>query len=103
MERVRVEQLENKNQFIIYGENGVYFQSYNSLIARIDANGCLTLWSDWNYSKTTLKHLYLFFNKFHGACNSATRAIIEKLENSTKKSDIIYKAIENKKINFIVD
>lgn len=55
-----VEQLENKNQFIIYNEGNIYFQSYKSLIAKIDNNNVLTIYKDWDYSKTTLKHLKIF-------------------------------------------
>ena len=33
------------------------------MIAKIE-NGTLTLGIDWDYSKTTLKHLYLFINDY---------------------------------------
>lgn len=62
---MKVEQLENKNQFVILGDNGeIEFQSYNSRIAKIDKNGTLELSTRWNYSKTTLKHLYIFLEKY---------------------------------------
>lgn len=62
---MKVKQLENKNQFIILGDNGeIEFQSYNSRIAKIDKNGTLELSSLWDYSKTTLKHLYIFLDKY---------------------------------------
>ena len=60
---MKVEQFYNKNQFIIRDEENkkVYFQSYNSTIAIYDRNTqTLTLGEDWDYSKTTLRHLYLF-------------------------------------------
>lgn len=66
----KVEQLKNKNQFVIYADNKVIFQSYNSIIAIIDhENYTFTLGYNWDYSITTLKHLYLFllthFNAFY--------------------------------------
>lgn len=55
-----IKQLANKNQFYVEDDNGIeYFQSYNSLIAKVEC-GFLSLGEDWDYSKTTLKHLYLF-------------------------------------------
>lgn len=55
-----IKQLANKNQFYCEDDNGIeYFQSYESLIAKVE-NGFLSLGEDWDYSKTTLKHLYLF-------------------------------------------
>ena len=65
--KVKVEQLANKNQFVItYTKpNGfrVYsFQSYDSLIAVYDTeDGKLYInWYKWDYSKTTMKHLKMF-------------------------------------------
>ena len=51
---------DNKNQFIIEGEKGIYFQSYESIVAKIEKNGILKLGTDWDFSKTTLKYLYKF-------------------------------------------
>lgn len=59
----RVEQLENKNQFIIYTPDERIFQSYNSIVA-ISIAGELILGRDWDYSKTTLKHLYIFLENY---------------------------------------
>ncbi len=62
---MKVEQFYNKNQFVIKGNNGeIFFQSYDSMIARIDEKQKLTLGSDWNYSNTTRKHLYLFLSDY---------------------------------------
>jgi len=85
MESAKVEQFYNKNQFIITTEKATIFQSYNSTVAKIE-NGCLTLGRDWDYSKTTMKHLYLFLGEFIRdsqindalySCNK--RAAIQKL------------------------
>lgn len=55
-----IRQLENKNQFYLEDANGVeWFQSYSSLVAKVEG-GILSLGSAWDYSHTTLKHLYIF-------------------------------------------
>ena len=62
---LKVEQLENKNQFVVKDNEKVYFQSYDSLIAIYErATQKLTLGCDWNYSNTTRKHLYIFIDRF---------------------------------------
>lgn len=61
---MKVRQFYNKNQFIITGNGATVFQSYDSTIAKIDANGVLSFGSDWDYSATTKKHLYLFLNDY---------------------------------------
>lgn len=55
-----------KNQFIIYGEDGVYFQSYNSIIVfKPYAYESKTQLDEyyWDYSKTTGKYRNLFLNE----------------------------------------
>lgn len=79
---LKVKNFYHLNQFIIENENYVYFQSYQSLIACYDWNNHLILWIDWDYSKTTLKHLYQFINE----------KVIYWIKLSKK---VIEKAIEN--------
>lgn len=63
--KIKIEQLENKNQFIIKDNQNNYFQSYDSLVAIYNREKeKLTLGKDWNYSKTTLKHLYIFIDNY---------------------------------------
>lgn len=58
---MKVRQLENKNQFILESDKKIIFQSYDSIIAIVDKDTRqLTFGCDWDYSKTTLKHLYIF-------------------------------------------
>lgn len=70
LEKIKVEQLENKNQFVItYCSNDnlyICFQSYKTLIAIYDySNNELYInWSMWDYSKTTMKHLKVFVNRY---------------------------------------
>lgn len=55
------------NQFEVkdYQTNTVYFQSYESIIAKIQ-DGKITVDPDyWDYSKTTSKYLNIFFDDFN--------------------------------------
>lgn len=97
---MQVEQFYNKNQFIIIDdENNIKcFQSYNSKIAKMDyTNNILTVYKNWDYSKTTLKHFYLFLNDcvyqvFKLIENSKNKKMdFEKLLNTTQNNiKIIY-------------
>ncbi len=62
------EQFHNKNQFLLHNNGTLIFQSYDSTIAILSTEhgGTLTLGRDWNYSQTTLKHLYLFIKEYIG-------------------------------------
>ena len=71
---MRVEQYHVKNQFLIHAESGVYFQSYNTIIAFIDNEGKITLDVDkWDYSVTTSKYR----NKFTGMTTQETKSKIK--------------------------
>lgn len=65
----KVEQFEGrngsvKNQFIIKTINGVYFQSYNTVVAFKDNNGNIELDREsWDYSKTTGKYRNQFLRE----------------------------------------
>lgn len=52
------------NQFVITANKGTFFQSYSSIIAKVDKNGVVTLSSWWDYSNTTRKYLYEFLSEF---------------------------------------
>lgn len=53
------------NQFVIVGNDGVYFQSYDSVIAQKNySDGKIYLSPNWDFSKTTLKHLYIFLRDY---------------------------------------
>lgn len=97
---MRIKQLENKNQFIILGDNGeIEFQSYNSRIAKISKSGTLELSIRWNYSKTTLKHLYIFLEKYlYNLDSFIQNDIKEVLFYSKNKKRDIQKLIDNEKI-----
>lgn len=74
---MRVVQCSYKNQFVINTDEGVYFQSYNTIIAFIDNKGKITLDEDkWDYSATTSKYR----NKFTGLTTQETKKMIESGE-----------------------
>jgi len=65
------------NQFLIYTEKGVYFQSYDSVIAFKPYTGKTQLDSEyWDYSSTTSKYRNIFLNE-----NKATTEA--KIKNGT--------------------
>ena len=93
---MQVQQLYNKNQFIITNNNLIVFQSYNSTIAEYDENQkTLKIFYDWDYSKTTLKHFYLFlqdyltdfYNDFLQNQTNKKQAF-ENLLNTTTKNNL---------------
>jgi hypothetical protein len=56
------------NQFVIEGDNATYFQSYKSIIVKIEENGYLpdTVTLDpvyYNYSRTTSKYRNAFLGE----------------------------------------
>ena len=51
------------NQLEIYADGVKYFQSYNTIIAKIEKGHKITLDTNaLDYSRTTSKYLYLFLN-----------------------------------------
>lgn len=65
---------EVANQFMVYTDEGVYFQSYDSVIAFMPRNGGKTQLDEytWDYSRTTGKYR----NNFLGEGIAETRAKI---------------------------
>lgn len=54
---------EAPNQFIIHTEEGMYFQSYNSIIVFRPRKGKVQLGKDWDYSTTTGKYRNMFLSE----------------------------------------
>ena len=89
MGNYRVEQMINDrgngamNQFVIYADGKVIFQSYNSIIAVVDkANKSIELGSDWDYSVTTGKHRNIFFRDYVNIPDLASKkGILDALKN----------------------
>lgn len=101
----KIKNLYNKNQFVIEttektatGKEELkkaLFQSYESMIAEIeilkDNSKVINLSKRWDYSKTTLKHLYLFIEKYFYSL------YLELLQVNNKK-EYIKKLIKEEKI-----
>ena len=67
-----------KNQFITIFEDGVYFQSYDTVIAKADYQGDILLDQDyWRFgtTQTTNKHFYAFLKEY---CEDLPKAKINK-------------------------
>lgn len=101
---MKVQQFHNKNQFIISGNGELTFQSYNSTIATIDCEGFLALFSDWNYSQTTQKHLYLFLQEYKNCLNDCVYNNLinskNNIYNSKNKQALLQKLIDKKIIKY---
>ena len=65
------------NQFIIYTNDGIYFQSYNSIICKRTENKVFLDSYYWDYSSTTAKYRRDFLN---GEGVEATRKKIKSGE-----------------------
>src|SRR5574344_581250 len=67
---------EVANQFIIEDKENVFFQSYNSMICKVDhAERTITFGQDWDYSRTTSKYLHKFL--YDELCWSPCKADIQ--------------------------
>lgn len=78
------------NQFVISTSKGVFFQSYRSIIAKVDNNGKVTLSQWWDYSNTTRKYLYEFLSEYGGfyALSAAEVRKLIKDKTFTYKAEI---------------
>lgn len=97
---MKVENFYNKNQYLIRNGKEIIFQSYNSEIAKIDEKGNLTLGIDWDYSKTTSKHLYLFLEDYFSCLKKEIQENIYNFWNSKTKKQFIQKMIDKKIVNY---
>lgn len=86
---MRVQNFEHKNQFVIWDRGNLFFQSYKSLIAKIDRDKKVTLYHDWDYSNTTMRHLYRFLREY------------SSIETKYLYKQGIEKLIKNKVIKYI--
>lgn len=99
---LKIGQVENKNQF--YYEDGFksVFQSYNSIIV-IYQNGKLIFGRDWDYSKTTLKHLYIYLNDYLRLYGFRYREELYKALKSNNRRKALQKMIDNGQIEYDCD
>ena len=79
------------NQFIIRTPKAIYFQSYRSVVAKIDKNSNLILSENWDYSNTTRKHLYIFLRMYgyRYLCSA------KNMRNAIKDKEVILKKVES--------
>lgn len=64
------------NQFVIKTKKATYFQSYDSVVCKLDGIN-IVLSMDWEYSNTTRKHLYIFLRQ-NGYYNLSSAKDIRK-------------------------
>tara|TARA_R100000541_G_scaffold8821_1_gene16406 strand:+ start:194 stop:508 length:315 start_codon:yes stop_codon:yes gene_type:complete len=70
------------NQFVIDDDNGnTYFQSYNSIIAKVNFDGIFLDKTYWNYSVTTSKYLNKFLSLSSKEVKNKIKCNLFKLEN----------------------
>lgn len=76
------------NQFIITTKDSIYFQSYKTLIARINkkTNKVYLDTNYWDYSRTTSKYLYQFIQEFRGCFVGLSKKKIIELANDKNYS-----------------
>lgn len=93
---MEVMQFGNKNHFIIKKDNRIILQSYESLVAEYDTKTKnLIFGNNWDYSSTTLKHIYTFIIFFVADLDKREiknkKAYLQKLikQNIIKIDDII--------------
>lgn len=99
--------LKNKNNMVVIEDNDNYYLfSYTTLIAKIcniinnDSYGiCLT--NSWNYSRTTLKHLYNFIGLYSTQRDNTNNTIAYMLDKTNNKKEYIQKLINDKNITII--
>ena len=79
------------NQFIIKTSKATYFQSYLSVVAKIDKKGNLILSENWDYSNTTRKHLYIFLRMYgyNDLCSA------KDMHQAIKDKQVILKKVES--------
>lgn len=85
MDKIKIKNLENDNgrqvpnQFEIYTKDGIYFQSYQTLIAfKNYSTKKIYVGLKWDYSKTTLK----YFKKFLGLEHLKKKAIQKMIDKN---------------------
>ena len=69
------------NQFVIYDNGTRFFQSYNSIICKIEKGVVILDTYYWDYSKTTEKYRNIFLGETKKETQAKIDAGIYKLEN----------------------
>ena len=74
-----------RNQFVIYDENGITFQSYRTKIATIKNGNVYINRNMWCYSRTTSKYLYQFL-RGNGINVHGKKDVQRLIDNGTFKT-----------------
>ena len=70
------------NQFVIETGKEYYFQSYSSLVVKVkfsEHSWRLALGPDWDYSRTTMKHLHAFLREYWDCSWTGTADDLRKM------------------------
>ena len=79
------------NQFVISEMGAIKFQSYESLVCIITSDS-ITFGRDWDYSRTTMKHLNTFLED-NGYSFNGSKDIRKAIENGNfNGTKVIYDA-----------
>lgn len=82
---------EVANQFVIFDENKIVFQSYDSTICIVENGMRVTLGRHWDYSKTTSKYLYQFLRMYARYANIDVDNLSKKaIEKAIAENHIAY-------------
>lgn len=68
------------NQFVIRTKKATYFQSYDSVVCKIQ-NGKVIVSDYWDYSNTTRKHLYIFLRDYGYSRYCSAKDMREAIKN----------------------
>lgn len=78
------------NQFVIEDGNEICFQSYDSLVCKV-VNSKVILGCDFDYSRTTAKHLHTFMEEY---APGTLYRIKQEIPSYNSFSDMLRKAIK---------
>lgn len=102
---MKTQNFYTKNQFIIEDDNNnLTFQSYDSEIANIK-DGVLTLHTNWDYSLTTQKYLYMFLSEYAYKIHDLElrSVIVNMMKYCNNKRQHLQALIDIKFINYVED
>lgn len=71
------------NQFIIKEGDTVWFQSYDTIVARVSGSDVTLDIDALDYSRTTSKYLYLFLAEYAPKYKGCKKAELKKAKNIT--------------------
>ena len=69
------------NQFIIKNGDTVWFQSYETIVARVSGSDVTLDTNAFDYSRTTSKYLYLFLDEYAPKYKGCKKAELKKAKN----------------------